>query len=73
MTIGAVVSMLAAGVPGARAELSAAAAGPGLAAIAAHGTARTRSDMPCAAVAWRRAGSVAGILSRGLGEDYPFG
>lgn len=51
LTIGAVVSVLAADVLGARAELSVAAAGLGLAALAAHGTAKTRSGLPCAAVA----------------------
>ncbi|MEU1077749.1 MULTISPECIES: hypothetical protein [unclassified Streptomyces] len=71
LAVGAVICVLAAGVLGARAEMSVAAAG--LAAVAAYGTARTRSGLPCAAVAWLGAGSVAGILSWGLGEDYPFG
>jgi hypothetical protein len=73
LTIGAGVSVFAAGVLGARTELSVVAAGLGMAAIAAYGTARTRSGLPCAAVAWLGAGCVAGILSWGLGEDYSFG
>ncbi|MFH0245884.1 hypothetical protein ACGRHY_26505 [Streptomyces sp. HK10] len=63
----------AADLLGVRAELSGVAAGLGLAAIAAYGTARTRSGLPCEAIAWLGAGCVAGILSWGLGEDYPFG
>ncbi|WP_435059679.1 hypothetical protein [Streptomyces sp. bgisy060] len=73
LTIGAVVCVLAAAALGARAELSVVAAGLGLGAIAAYGTVRTRSGLPCAAVAWLGAGCVAGILSWGLREDYPFG
>ncbi|MEU6293031.1 hypothetical protein [Streptomyces sp. NPDC046988] len=73
LSIGAVVCVFAAAVLGARAELSVVAAVLGLAAVAAYGTARTRSGLPCAAVAWLGSGCVAGILSWGLGEDYLFG
>ncbi|MFI0813515.1 hypothetical protein [Streptomyces echinatus] len=59
--------------PGRTSQAECGAAGLGLAAVAAYGTARTRSGLPCAAVAWLGAGGVAGILSWGLGEDYPFG
>ncbi|MGW3930368.1 hypothetical protein ACWECC_20035 [Streptomyces microflavus] len=73
LTIGAVACVLAAALLGARAELSVMAAGLGLGAIAAYGTARRRAGLPCAAIAWLGAGCVAGILSWGLEESYPFG
>ncbi|MET7902728.1 hypothetical protein ABZS86_15130 [Streptomyces sp. NPDC005355] len=69
----AVACVLAAAFLGARAELSVVAAGLGLGAVAAYGVARTRAALPCAAIAWLGAGGVAGTLSWGLGEDYPFG
>ncbi|MFH8582306.1 hypothetical protein [Streptomyces zaomyceticus] len=49
------------------------AAGLGLGALASYGTVRTRSGLPCAAVAWLGAGCVAGTLAWGLGEGYPVG
>jgi hypothetical protein len=73
LTIGAVACVLAAALLGAHAQLSVVAAGLGLGAVAAYGVARTRAGLPCAAIAWLGAGGVAGILSWGLGEDYPFG
>ncbi|MEU6371203.1 hypothetical protein ABZ876_37360 [Streptomyces sp. NPDC046931] len=69
----AVACVLAAAFLGARAELSVVAADLGLGAVAADGEARTRAALPCAAIAWLGAGGVAGTLSWGLGEDYPFG
>ncbi|MCX4681337.1 hypothetical protein OG413_45345 [Streptomyces sp. NBC_01433] len=73
LTVGAVACVLAAALLGARAVLSVLAAGLSLGAVAAYGTARVRAGLPCAAIAWLGAGGVAGILSWGLGEDYPFG
>ncbi|MFF1680747.1 hypothetical protein ACFVYG_32505 [Streptomyces sp. NPDC058256] len=74
LTAGAVACVLAAAaVPGGRAQLTVVAAGLGLGAIAAYGTARTRAGLPCAAVAWLGAGCVAGALGWGLGRDYSFG
>ncbi|MEV4868512.1 hypothetical protein [Streptomyces syringium] len=72
LTASAVACLLAA-LLGARAELSVVAAALGLGAVAAYGVARTRAGLPCAAIAWLGAGGVAGTLSWGLGEDYPFG
>lgn len=73
LTAGAAACVLAAALLGARAELSIVAAGLSLGAVAAYGAARTRAGLPCAAIAWLGAGGVAGTLSWGLGEDYPFG
>lgn len=73
LAAGAAACVLAAALLGARAELSVVAAGLGVGAVASYGTARVRAALPCAAIAWLGAGCIAGILSWGLGEDYPFG
>lgn len=73
LSVGAGAGVLAAAVLGPRAELSVVAAGLGLGAVAAYGAARVRAALPCAAVAWLGAGCVAGILSWGLEENFPFG
>lgn len=74
LSAGAVVCVLAAAtVPNSRAPLAVMAAGLGLGAVVAYGTARTRAGLPCAAVAWLGAGCVGVALGWGLGEEYQFG